>query len=175
MKQADRPINATRDISINVRIVASTSQNLLDLVKAGKFREDLYYRLNVLNVDIPPLRQRTSDIIDLATLFIDKIANDLNVSPLDITPSARRKLLHNAWLGNVRELRNHIERALMHEDLEYGLDFIPEGTVVETLAAAEQRLIIETLEACQGNRAKAARVLGVSRKTIDRKCQTWQL
>lgn len=170
-----RPVNATRDIPIDVRIIASTSQNLLDLVQAGSFREDLYYRLNVLNIDMPPLRMRPSDIIDLATMFIENIAADLRIPPPEISSAARRKLLRNPWPGNVRELRNHIERALIHDDLEYGLDFDPDSHETNTLAAVEQRFIIDTLEACAGNRAEAARRLGISRKTIDRKCQAWKL
>lgn len=170
-----RPVNATRDIPINVRIIASTSQNLLELVQQGVFREDLYYRLNVLDIEMPPLRTRPADILDLATLFIQKIATDLRLPPPEITASVRRKLLCNSWPGNVRELRNHIERALIHDDLEYGLEFDPDSRETTSLAAVEQRYIIETLEACGGNRAEAARRLGISRKTIDRKCQAWKL
>lgn len=170
-----RPISASRDIPINVRIVSSTSKNLLDLVAAGKFREDLYYRLNVLDVDMPSLRERPSDIIDLASMFIDQLSKVVHVAAPEITPAVRRRLLHYSWPGNVRELRNHIERALIHNNLEYGLDFSTNEQNASTLAAAEQRLIIETLEASGGNRAEAARRLGVSRKTIDRKCQAWQL
>jgi DNA-binding NtrC family response regulator len=99
-----RPVNATRDIPVDVRIIASTSQNLLDLVLAGSFREDLYYRLNVLNVDMPPLRQRPSDILDLATMFIENIAADLHIPPPEISASARRKLLRNAWPGNCERI-----------------------------------------------------------------------
>lgn len=170
-----RPVNAARDIPVNVRIVASTSCNLLDLVQSGDFRKDLYYRLNVLDVDMPPLRNRPADIIDLTTMFINTIAAELRIEPPEIKPSARRKLLRNPWPGNVRELRNHIERALIHDDLEYGLEFDPESLETNTLAAIEQRFIIDTLDACSGNRAEAARRLGISRKTIDRKCQALNL
>lgn len=170
-----RPVNATRDIPVNVRIIASTSQNLMDLVQGGSFREDLYYRLNVLDIDMPPLRQRPSDIIDLATMFLQKISTNLRLPMPEINAGARRKLLRNPWPGNVRELRNHIERALIHDDLEYGLEFDPDGHETTTLAAVEQRYVIETLEACAGNRAEAARRLGISRKTIDRKCQAWKI
>ena len=170
-----RPVNATRDIPVDVRIIASCAGNLLEQVQNGRFREDLYYRLNVLNLDMPALRQRPDDIIDLAKLFIDNIAADLRMKPPEINAAARRKLLRNPWPGNVRELRNHIERALIHGDLEYGLEFDGDDRSGETLAAAEKRLILDTLEASGGNRAEAARRLGVSRKTIDRKCQAWKL
>lgn len=170
-----RPLNATRAIPVNVRIIASTSRNLHDHVANNTFREDLYYRLNVLNVDMPSLRERPADIIDLATLFIEKIAAELRVPAPEIKPAARRKLLRNPWPGNVRELRNHIERALINDDLEYGLDFDPDDHAHGTLAAVERCLIIDTLEASGGNRAEAARRLGISRKTIDRKCQAWKL
>lgn len=170
-----KPVNASREIPVDVRIIASCARNLLDLVQDGSFREDLYYRLNVLNVEMPSLRQRPDDIIDLAKMFIENIAAELQVDPPKINAAARRKLLRNPWPGNVRELRNHIERALIHDDLEYGLEFDPDDHEGETLASVEKRLILDTLETCKGNRAEAARRLGVSRKTIDRKCQAWNL
>lgn len=174
-----RPINATREVPIDLRFITSTSKSLLDLVKLGLFREDLYYRLNVLSIEMPPLRDRPVDIIELSTLFIEKLAPELNVSPPEITPSVRRRLITHKWPGNVRELRNHLERGLISDDLEIGLDYDVDDAYSEnetnTLAAVERRHILETLNACGGNRAETARRLKVSRKTIDRKCQSWDL
>lgn len=174
-----RPINATREIPVNLRVISSTSKDLLGLVKNGKFREDLYYRLNVLSVDMPPLRERPADIVELAEMFIARIAAELNLDPPNLTATTRRKLVTYAWLGNVRELRNHIERGLLSDDLENGLDYDmidgPLERATDTLASVERRHILETLETCGGNRAEAARRLGISRKTIDRKCFSWNM
>lgn len=174
-----RPVNAARDIPVNLRIIASTSKDLLDLVKRNEFREDLYYRLNVLNISMPPLRDRPVDVIDLATMFITNIARELNIQLPEITQSTKRKLINYPWPGNVRELRNHIERGLINNDLENGLEYeLRVGTnddEIETLAGIERKHILNALEICGGNRAEAARRLGVSRKTIDRKCQSWNV
>ncbi|MEM1343670.1 MAG: sigma-54 dependent transcriptional regulator [Pseudomonadota bacterium] len=168
-----RPVGARRDTSLDVRFVFSTRAPLAPKVEAGLFREDVYYRINVLQVDIPPLRERPQDVLDLTEMFLDTMAREFDVAPLEITPAARAKLLRYPWPGNVRELRNHLERALIHGDLEYGLDLIADDGATDSLSAVERRHILETLEKVGGNRAEAARRLGVSRKTIDRKCQTW--
>lgn len=174
-----RPVNASRDVSVDLRIITSTSKNLSELVKLGLFREDLFYRLNVLSIDMPPLRDRPVDILELSALFIENLAHELNVESPEITPAVKRRLVTHRWPGNVRELRNHIERGLISNDLEIGLDYGIDGGENEsdtnTLAAMERRHILQTLEACGGNRAEAARRLQVSRKTIDRKCQSWNL
>lgn len=174
-----RPVNASRDVPVDLRIVTSTSKNLTELVKLGLFREDLFYRLNVLSIDMPPLRDRPVDILELSALFIENLASELNVDPPEITPAVKRRLVTHRWPGNVRELRNHIERGLISNDLEIGLDYgfdsSENDSDLNTLAAVERRHILQTLEACGGNRAEAARRLQVSRKTIDRKCQSWDL
>lgn len=170
-----RPINAARDLPVDVRFVCSSTKSLQKEVKAKRFREDLYYSLNVLEVDLPPLRERATDVIDCAEFFLAHIARELRVEAPDIPTSTRSKLMRHPWPGNVLELRNHIERALIHDDLEYGLDFDPEDYEADTMAAVERRHILQTLEICGGNRAEAARRLGLSRKTIDRKCAAWDL
>ena len=174
-----RPVNSERAVAVNLRIISSTSKNLLDLVAAGTFREDLYYRLNVLSVDMPPLRDRPVDIIELSELFIGQIASELNVPPPQLNAAVKRKLVTHPWVGNVRELRNHIERGLLNDDLENGLEYgVNDGDPeqdTDTLVVVERRHILETLAACGGNRAEAARRLDISRKTIDRKCLSWKL
>ncbi len=171
-----RPISAAREIPLDIRFVFSSTKPLISLVQAGEFREDLFYRINVLDVHIPPLRQRPTDILDLTHLFLEQMQHEFKVEGPELTPSVRGKLLGYDWPGNVRELRNHIERALIQGDLSCGLEdrSKPENDI-ETLAAVERRHILDALEACDNNRAEAARRLGVSRKTIDRKCQVWGL
>ncbi|MEP3245532.1 MAG: sigma-54 dependent transcriptional regulator [Sneathiella sp.] len=170
-----QPISAARKIPLDVRFVFSSTKPLLQLVQAGEFRDDLFYRINVLDVHIPPLRQRPTDILDLTNLFLEQMQHDFKVQGPELTAPVRAKLLGYEWPGNVRELRNHIERALIQGDLSIGLESPHENGSIETLAAIERRHILDTLDACDNNRAEAARRLGVSRKTIDRKCQAWGL
>ncbi|PCI03003.1 MAG: sigma-54-dependent Fis family transcriptional regulator [Hyphomicrobiales bacterium] len=169
------PISAAREIPLDVRLVFSSTKPLLPMVQAGEFRDDLFYRINVLNVHIPPLRERPTDILDLTRLFLEQMQQEFNVDAPEMTASVRTKLLSYDWPGNVRELRNHIERALIQGDLSIGLDSPHTQEKTDTLAAIERRHILDTLEACGGNRAEAARRLDVSRKTIDRKCRAWGL
>ena len=174
-----QPINAIREVPVNLRIISSTSKDLLELVKAGKFRKDLYYRLNVLSVEMPALRERPADIVELSELFVARIAMELHIKAPELTTTIKRKLVNQQWMGNVRELRNHIERGLLSDDLENGLDYATLDNQVEyntqTMASVERQHILDTLEACGGNRAEAARRLEISRKTIDRKCMFWKI
>lgn len=170
-----RPISAARDIPLDVRFIFSSTRPLLPMVQAGEFRGDLFYRINVLNVHIPPLRERPTDILDLANLFLGQMSSEFNVEGPELSASVRSKLLGYDWPGNVRELRNHIERAFIHGDLTIGLEAPQNAEKTHTLAAIERRHILDTLDACGNNRAEAARRLDVSRKTIDRKCRAWGL
>ncbi|MCV6574101.1 MAG: sigma-54 dependent transcriptional regulator [Cohaesibacter sp.] len=173
--QRVRPIGASRDIPLDIRFIFATTKHLEPMVEEGSFRRDLYYRLNVLNLHLPPLKDRPADIMDLTEVFLDQMKKDFNIAPPEITSAVRTKFLRYEWPGNVRELRNHIERSMIHDDLEYGLEIPSAPTETDTLAAVERRHILDTLQACNGNRAEAARRLGVSRKTIDRKCRSWDI
>jgi len=170
-------LGSTQEIDVDVRIIAATNQNLHQLVKEGRFREDLYYRLNVFPIHIPPLRERPEDIIPLAEYFIRKFLNRSIEGPL-LTPGAQKTLLQYPFPGNVRELANAIERALIiaGNELPLGpehLSFLqmetdssnifklpPGGINLEEL---EKELIRQALERTRGNQSAAARLLGLTR------------
>lgn len=173
-----RPVGAEREIPIDVRLVAATNSDLPQEVSAGHFRQDLYYRLSVLQIHLPPLRERPEDIAPLARRLMTHISAQLGVPPLDLTPAILAELEHYAWPGNVRELRNVIERSLIlgifPEDIVTGNVASPEPNP-EALTAIEKSHMLKVLEAAGGNRAEAARRLGISRKTLDRKCAAWNV
>ncbi|MEM9709205.1 MAG: sigma-54 dependent transcriptional regulator [Pseudomonadota bacterium] len=172
--QRFRPVGGSRSFPTDIRVVCSCSEPLRAAVDRGRFHQDLYYLLNVHEIRLPPLRERPEDIVEIADVFNAAIAERIGATPLDLTASAKRKLMAHTWPGNVMELRNIVERALILGSFDGALkDVGPEET--ESLAAVEQRHILRVLEACGGNRAEAARRLGVARKTIDRKCQAWNI
>jgi DNA-binding NtrC family response regulator len=173
-----RPGGAEREVPLNLRFVFASNTDLEAAMKEGRFRADLYHRINVITVHMPLLRDRVGDIPELAELFMGKFSRQLGVTPLPLSEQVLFNLARYDWPGNVRELRNLIERSLILGE------FPPEfaGTAdetgaepVESLHAVERRHILTVLEACGGNRAEAARRLGVSRKTIDRKCAMWNV
>jgi len=190
-------VGGNRPVPVDIRIVATSNRNLAEAVRDGKFREDLLFRLNVVNLKIPPLRQRPSDIAELAQYFVKKYseANGLSVRP--ISAEARRTLAVHRWPGNVRELENTLHRAvLLSSGPEIGVDGIltPDGArldqsrashiatqaamaaeqvtrnlVGRTVAEVERDLILETLKHCLGNRTHAANILGISIRTLRNK------
>src|SRR6476660_800723 len=190
-------VGGNRPVPIDIRIIATSNRVLTDAVREGKFREDLLFRLNVVNLKIPPLRERPADIGELAEYFIKKYskANDLPSRPL--SAEARRALNINRWPGNVRELENTLHRAvLLSSGAEIGVDGIlsPDGArldqargtdiaghavmaaeqitrnlVGRTVAEVERDLILETLKHCLGNRTHAANILGISIRTLRNK------
>ena len=173
-----RPVGAEREISVDVRFVFATNADLPLEVEEGRFRADLFYRLNILNIVMPPLREHKDDIRELAEMFMLKLSRELAVPPLPLDSLALSYLMDNDWAGNVRELRNVIERSLIlgvfpdHQERNE----MPEGDKeAETLEAIERQHILDVLQKTKGNRAEAARRLGVSRKTIDRKCAQWDV
>ncbi|MEJ8562330.1 sigma 54-interacting transcriptional regulator [Yoonia sp. GPGPB17] len=169
------PLGAERSMRLDVRVIASTTRPLQQAVEDGSFRQDLYYLLNVATINLAPLRERQDDVLDLIAFFSETLSQQMGVTPPPIDAVTRRRLLAYAWPGNVMELRNAVERALIigRFDPPNGGDDDP--AELETLGAVEQRHILKVLDACGGNRAEAARRLGVARKTIDRKCQSWGL
>jgi DNA-binding NtrC family response regulator len=190
-------VGGGKPVAVDIRIIATSNRNLTDAVREGKFREDLLFRLNVVNLKIPPLRERPADIYELAQYFIKKYsaANGLAVRPLSV--EARRALNINRWPGNVRELENTLHRAvLLSSGAEIGIDGIltPDGgrldqargtgaaahaamaaeqvtrnLVGRTVAEVERDLILETLKHCLGNRTHAANILGISIRTLRNK------
>lgn len=171
-----RPVGSEREVPVDVRFVFATNADLPKAVESGQFRADLFYRINVLHVHMAPLRDRKSDVEELADLFMRKISRELGVPPLPLTPPVLAGLTQYDWPGNVRELRNLVERSLILG--EFPPEFESSGAqdsaeASDSLEAVERQHILAVLESVGGNRAEAARRLGVSRKTIDRKCAQW--
>ncbi|MEP2533043.1 sigma-54 dependent transcriptional regulator [Shimia sp.] len=171
-----RPVGSSREVPLDLRFIFATNGNLKEAVKQGRFREDLYHRINVLSIQMPVLKERIGDIRELALMFIQQISKSLGVPPLTLSEGVLMNMSRYDWPGNVRELRNLIERSLIigewPSEFASGEDS-EEVEATDSLAAVEQRHILSVLDACDGNRAEAARRLGVSRKTIDRKCAMW--
>jgi DNA-binding NtrC family response regulator len=182
-----RPLGGSAEIDCNVRVLAATHQNLEEAVAAGTFRSDLFYRLNVIQLDLPPLRERGNDILLLALNFIQQLSKRFNKSVVGLSQPAAAALLAYHWPGNVRELRNVIERAValaLHDQLTpedfpaqicqpaettpQPVNFIEAGNILP-LEQMERRYIQQVLDQLDGNRTLAARLLGVDRKTLYRK------
>ena len=171
-----RPISAARDVALDLRFMFATNVDLEQAVANGKFRRDLFHRMNIMGVEMPPLRERREDIFELASMFMNQFSVDVGRQPLRLDDETLLHLTRHNWPGNVRELRNMIERSVI-----LGA-FPPEfqgggqadgAAAAETLDLVVQRHILTTLDRCKGNRAETARRLGVSRKTIDRKMMEW--
>ena len=175
-----RPLGSSSLIHVDTRIVAATNQDLKRLVDKGRFRQDLYYRLTVVQLEIPPLRARSEDIPQLASTFLSRAAERLG-RPFEISKPALRLLGSYAWPGNVRELENAIERvAVLKTDrliVASDLDFLGKASNAEDppglseLERVERRKIAAVLREAGGNKAEAARRLGIQRKTLYRKAQ----
>ncbi len=174
-----RPVGSEQEIPVDVRVIAATNRDLTVEVAARRFRQDLYYRLQVVEVNLPPLRERPEDLAPLLGHFIGQLAPFLGVPQL--APDARTlaRMAAYDWPGNVRELRNFVERSLILGWFDLGPEPPAAGAAVgsteESLEAIEKRHILAVLAACAGNKSEAARRLGVSRKTLDRKCHAWAI
>lgn len=184
-KEIDR-IGGKAPIKINTRIIATSNRNLEEAVQNGTFRQDLYYRLNVISLNIPDLKDRPDDILVLAKHFIKKYS-ELNELPMkDLSKEAADALLHYLWPGNVRELENTMHRAvLLSGGDEIGIDAVmlqnPQAVkeeetpaVGQTVAGMERKLIIDTLKHTMGNRTTAANILGISIRTLRNKLKQYQ-
>ncbi|MCO6180291.1 sigma-54 dependent transcriptional regulator [Ciceribacter sp. RN22] len=172
-----RPVGAEREVPVDLRLIFATNADLEAQVKQGNFRADLFYRINVMQLFLPPLRERDGDVLELARLFMDKLSLQLGMPPVTIDADVTAALLHYRWPGNVRELRNLIERSLIlgafPEDFRGHRS--PAAFAALTLEDVERRHILAVLHEVGGNRDEAARRLGISRKTIDRKCAAWNV
>jgi DNA-binding NtrC family response regulator len=171
-----RRVGGTRSVKVDVRVVAATHVDLLQAVKAGQFREDLYYRLNVVPLSLPPLRERAEDIVPLAKHFASKFAEEYGVAVPRFSAAAERALQARPWPGNVRELRNAVERAVLLGGPSFGPeDFVADGAAMPdealpnadgTLAALVRDAARRAVERVNGNKSEAARQLGISRSRL---------
>jgi DNA-binding NtrC family response regulator len=179
-------VGGNETLTVNVRVVAATNRDLRTLVDDGKFREDLYFRLKVVVLEVPPLRARPSDIPLLADHFLRLYADENDKQVHGLTPRAREALLGYPWPGNVRELQHAIEQAVVlcqgelisAEDLaidtpDRGADALSLLVPGVTLAEVERYTILKTLEAVGGSPTQAAKILGVSKRTIQYRLQEW--
>jgi DNA-binding NtrC family response regulator len=174
-----RRVGGTRGIPFDVRLIAATHVDLVQAVRRGEFREDLYYRLNVVPIELPALRARQDDVVTIAKYFLARFAREYDLRPLQLSPAALRALRERRWTGNVRELRNVIERAVLlatgpaleaedvaeppvTEQMDGGLPF------PATLADLNRAAVARMLELCHGNKTEAARRLGISRPRLHR-------
>jgi DNA-binding NtrC family response regulator len=180
-------VGGNESVRVDVRVLAATNRNLRALVNDGKFREDLYYRLAVVRLDVPPLRARPSDIMSLAMKFLRQAALENEVAVEGFTPAAQQSLLNYSWPGNVRELQNAVEHAVVLAESELvdtrqlpmqtpdssqDLRLMVPGV---TLAELERYAITETLKAVGGSPGKAAAMLGVSRRTVQYRMREYRL
>ena len=173
-----RPVGSEREIPVDLRFVFATNADLEKEVERGRFRADLYFRINVMQIDLPPLKDRGGDAEELAALFMRKLSQQLGMPPVPIDDTVRAALARYDWPGNVRELRNLVERTLILGRFPDGFGGPSEAQRWEatgSLADMERRHILSVLAQTGGDREEAARRLGISRRTIDRKCTTWNV
>ncbi|MEF8788112.1 MAG: sigma-54 dependent transcriptional regulator, partial [Planctomycetota bacterium] len=185
-------VGSNEPIHVDVRVLAATNQDLRQKVKDGQFREDLYYRLNVVRIALPPLRERQGDIMRLIRHFASQMSEEHGKEVRGLSPGARKALLRYRWPGNVRELKNTIEHmVVVSEDEVLGEDDLPDYIRDEAeerppspslnslaglpLEEVEKRHIARTLDLVDGNRQKAAELLGIGERTLYRKIQKYDL
>ena len=182
-------VGGSADIRVDVRVVAATNRNLHEEVRQGKFREDLYYRLNVLPINLPPLRERADDIPGLVSFYVDAYATEFKRRIQGVSPDALEKLTRHAWPGNIRELRNAIERAMLlaEGDTLTADDFstsvtgaalserveLPAGGI--DLDELERSLLVQALQRTGWNQTRAAGLLGLNRDQIRYRIEKFQL
>ncbi len=200
-REIDR-VGGSKPVKVDIRILATSNRDLVQAVKEGTFREDLLYRLNVVNLRLPALRERPADVVALAEFFVKKYAAANGAPTRPLSAEAKRRLTAHRWPGNVRELENAMHRAVLlasGPEIEEGAIRLPDGQplapadlgtrtamaaasaaeavtrnfVGQTVAAMEQQLIIDTLEHCLGNRTHAANILGISIRTLRNKLKEY--
>ncbi|KAF0146203.1 MAG: response regulator of hydrogenase 3 activity (sensor HydH) [Nitrospirae bacterium] len=175
-------LGSEKSIDVNIRLVAASSQNLWDAVEKKSFREDLYYRLKVIDIKIAPLRERVNDIPLLALHFMKKHNNKIKSTATGISSEALKAMMGYSWPGNVRELENAIEHAfiiakgpsIMPDDLPI-FNHAPANDKYSTLAEAERSIVIKALKDAGGNKYKAAKVLGIPRTSLYSKIKKFEL
>jgi len=180
-EQSVRPVGSDREIHTDARVIAATNRDLRGELAAGRFRQDLFYRLEAVTLRIPPLRERTEDVLVIADHFVNVFAKQTGVEPAALEREQIKKLLDYHWPGNIRELKNMMERYVLFGTFPDDM-FHPADAAVGpdrrfptdwSLEAVERAHMLAVLEASRGNKSEAARRLGVSRKTLERKLQRW--
>jgi len=200
-REIDR-VGGTRPVKVDIRILATSNRDLAQAAREGSFREDLLYRLNVVNLRLPPLRERPGDVVPMAEFFIRKYAAANGVPERPLSPEAKRRLTAHRWPGNVRELENAMHRAVLLSsgpEIDEAAIRLPDGQplasgdayartaqaasiaaetatrgfVGQTVAEMEQQLILDTLSHCLGNRTHAANILGISIRTLRNKLKEY--
>ena len=186
-----RPVGSDREVSFDVRLIAGTNRDLESAIEEGRFRDDLFFRINVIQVEVPPLRSRSTDILLLAQHFLEQFAARSSKQVVGMSDSVANKLLSYTWPGNVRELRNAIEHAVALTRYEnIAVEDLPEKirayhsshilvgsnnpTELVPMEEVERRYILHVLKVVGGNRTLAARVLGLDRKTLYRKLSRYK-
>jgi len=175
-------VGAKHTRSVDVRIIAATNKSLINLVEQGHFREDLFYRLNVITIDLPALRERGEDIILLTNFFVDKFSKEIGKPKPEFTENALNAFKNYSWPGNIRELENTIQRLIFMSDHKtIDTSDLPEGMrytiqrdkgLDRTLQEMEVEYIRNVLASVQGNKSQAAQILGIDRKTLRNKLKT---
>jgi DNA-binding NtrC family response regulator len=199
-REIDR-VGGGKPVKVDIRVIATSNRDLAEAVRAGAFREDLLYRLNVVNLRLPPLRERPGDVVALAEHFVKKYAAANGMAEKPLAAQARQRLVAHRWPGNVRELENAMHRAVLLStgaEIEEFAIRLPDGApmpaspaaetaraasiaaeaatrgfVGQTVAAVEQQLILDTLSHCLGNRTHAANILGISIRTLRNKLKEY--
>jgi transcriptional regulator with GAF, ATPase, and Fis domain len=196
------PVGSETPVKVDVRVLAATHRDLPELVRQGRFREDLYYRLNVVTLTLPPLRARRQDIPLLIDHFLRELTTRHGRGPVAVDPEAQRRLLAYDWPGNIRELQNVLERAMLlaeqdvigpehltptvqagagpaldapFESSSPAGDLGGEGESLPSLDEVDRRYVLRVLTATRGNRDESSRILGISRRTLSRMIQRWDL
>ena len=176
-----RPVGSEQMVPLNLRIIAATNRRLADAVAAGRFRQDLFFRLQVVDLHLPPLREHKADIPALVQHFMEQLAPALRVAPLQVSEQELAFLAQYDWPGNVRELRNLIERSLILGTLNVSALYPGEpvrraradAAGPMDLATLEKQHILSVLDSVQGDKTRAAELLGVSRRTLERRVAEW--
>ena len=177
------PVGANEEISVDVRVIAATNRDLKEFVRRKEFRQDLYFRLSVFELELPPLRDRGSDLERLTDHFFDHFRRQHGRPHLQLSQAARERLLTYDWPGNVRQLRNVIDSAVVLaegqtiESGDLGIQFVPIGDRPSTLRIAdwERILIQDALAKTRGKIPEAAKLLGIGRATLYRKIEEYQI
>ena len=177
-------VGGSQAIPVNIRLICATNMNLEQLVREGRFREDLYYRINTVHIALPALRERREDIVPLAQMFLERFAQKYHRPLTGIAPDAAAMLTEGRWSGNIRELQNCIEKAvilsegseLTAKDIQLESAAKPVGTTIKAVSEAEEeRLVREAMDRTDGNISAAAKMLGVSRPTLYAKLKKYGL